>query len=300
MLEFTEDSYAASEIDCIINNGDVATPNYVLTRQQALNVYDTYYATVKKSVVPYIQVVGNHDKHQESNVPYVDALTNSEVQDYLRLNTYHTASTLYQVYDYEDKKIRIIKLDGFDYPLEENADGKVKYPLDRYDCFITQTQLEWFVGNLFATPSEYDVIVCGHIHKDSVVCAGLIEILAAFNNQTSGTTTIDYSGSELEMPVSSVTVSYNFSSLDNNKIVAFMLGHNHRDSMQVVSGINVIGTACQYLSNDFGTGAYSSRFAYTENQNCFNMLSVDTINKKLYINRFGYNPEVYTNDVLDY
>ena len=297
MIELSNNTHLQNYVDCIIHNGDIATPAYTFTKQQAIDDYLRYYNVIKESGVDYIQVCGNHDKHQENNVPFADALTNADIVDYFKEYSKHSADTLYQVYDYADKKVRIIKLDTWDFPLE-NEGGVVKYPLTLLSPYISQSQLEWFIAQLSSTPADYTVIVAGHVYNDSVLTDEFAALMAALRDKTSGTISIDYPEG---YPVSNVSANYDFTSSAICYPAIIFTGHVHRDEYKKSNGIHILSTGCQLMDNGVGT-LYPGRVESTPNQNLFNMISIDYISHRIYITRYGFcgNPDYISNVESDY
>lgn len=294
LIEFSNQSQLNTYLDCVIHGGDVSTPNYLYTPVQADGTYKKYYKEVEKSKKPFIQVVGNHDKHQELNVVFSQAFTDNDVVNYFKTYTNHVASTLYEFTDFADKKIRVIKIDAFNYPLEDNA-GLVKYPLTEYDCFMTELQVNWFVTSALNAPQDYNIILATHLYLDNFIVDRLSTILNALKNKTAGSVNFDYSlNGYVNMPVTDFTINFDFTTYNTNYVIGIFTGHTHRDNYRLSNGLHIIGIANQSRMFNFGT-RLACRIDNTKTQNCFNMISVDVINKSLYIQRYGFGADLLNN-----
>ena len=288
MVEFLNTYLIRDNIDCAIHDGDILNVDKDLyTAEQVREQFELYYKEVHKSCVDYIQVIGNHDRAMEPNIAIAKPLTKAETIELLNTYTKHTdTSNIYQYYDYADKKVRVICLDTYEFPLEDNGSGKVFYSTT--STYISQTQLEWFIGALSSTPADYSVILCVHSPAQDTNIQLLTGVLKAFKEKTSGSVTLSYTDESTLFPVSSVTAEYDFTNSDTRFVVGIFCGHVHMDEYYFVNGIHLMTIASQAVDNNV---IYASRFKYSDNQNCMNMVSVDTTSHKMYIQRYGFGSE---------
>ena len=137
----------------------------------------------------------------------------------------------------------------------------------------------------------------------------LTELLSAVKTKSSGTISIDLSGETLPPPNPTFTVSYDFTGANDVEVIALFGGHDHEDSFINTTeasgitpnthGINVFGIRCQQMK-EIRWNVTHDRMPYTDTQNCFNMISVDTVAKKLYVYRYGVDDGIYGAEIFDY
>ena len=143
----------------------------------------------------------------------------------------------------------------------------------------------------------------------------------ALKNKASGTVHIDLSTETLVPPSPTFDVSYDFTDANSVNIVGLFCGHDHMDSCVISSGepdehgkytnsidnskvavnthgITVMGIRSQMM-RDITWRTHRDRMPYTDSQNCFNMISIDTKNKKMYVNRYGVEADtISASDVV--
>lgn len=282
MVDFINQSNINPFIDCIIHGGDIATPSYIMSYDNSIKIFIEYYNIVSKCRADYIQVIGNHDKHREHNVKIEEVFSDSTIVGMLKQYTKHISDNIYETIDYTDKKIRIIKLDAFDYPNEANSEGKVKYPLDLYDPYISQSQMEWFINQLASTPEGYSIIVVSHSYMQSILTNYITMMMKALKDKSTGTMTVTYDYS-YEMPTNEYSVNYDFTTANTCYPAICLCGHSHADGYDKKNGIHVLNTGCQALINAIKPW----RIQNTPTQNLFNLMTIDSVDHRIYITRYG-------------
>lgn len=239
--------------------------------------------------------IGNHEDGTVWN--YQEPITKEELlseYDYDNNNFGETRSGFAAYKDYDESKIRIIHIAGYDNPELYDSKGDLKYPRGSHSVF-TQEQLDFVIESLNGVPDGYTVIMFNHgpllgffgntpystaynVNHDL-----LNGILSAFvnNGLYSG------EGSNEDYPAS---VNCDFS----NKTAYFagiITGHEHRDKgVQTVNGVKSVMRTC-FLAADrggdgVGTSTTDADFG-TKQQYAFDVIEIDTANKKVEFKRFG-------------
>lgn len=235
--------------------------------------------------------LGNHDTgiNQNGNNTPDTTLSIDEIKtlyrtDDLLFNEIRDGDSLYGYKDYDDNKVRLIWLNSFDLPTTLNADGTFKYDLLNQPSYQNK-QLNWLVNTaLKLKDNTWQVIITTHaplpktfgdipVEFNSDV---LIGILTAFKKGQS----YSFNDSTRDMPVN---ISCDFSTQGTGILVALISGHIHEDGQMLYEGINCIETAASLCySGD------SKRQANTETEDCWDIFSIDTKNRKIHTYRFGY------------
>jgi UDP-2,3-diacylglucosamine pyrophosphatase LpxH len=238
--------------------------------------------------------IGNHDTgiNQNGHNTPDTCLSESDIKA-----MYHTADlmygevrdgdSLYGYKDYSDKKVRVIWLNSFDLPYELNEDGTYKYDFLRQPSYRNQ-QLTWFAEKALMIPDNtWQVMVFTHaplpdtfgVIPTEFNSDILIGILNAFQNGKA----YALKDTTREMPVD---ISVDFSEQGSSVLIGLFSGHVHEDGQMVYSSINCIETACSLCySGD------SKRKRGTETEDCWDVFSVDTVNRKIHAYRFGYGQD---------
>lgn len=238
--------------------------------------------------------MGNHDTgiNQNGHNTPDTCLSESEIKA-----MYHTADlmygevrdgdSLYGYKDYPDKKVRLIWLNSFDLPYELNEDGTFKYDFLRQPSYRNQ-QLTWLAEKaLKMANKDWQVMVFTHaplpdtfgVIPTEFNSDVLIGILNAFQNG------IAYSIKDTtrEMPVD---INVDFSTQGTGVLIGLFTGHVHEDGQMLYSNINCVETACSLCySGD------SQRARGTETEDCWDIFSIDTVNRKIHAYRFGYGTD---------
>nr|DAG98279.1 MAG TPA: Sphingomyelin phosphodiesterase [Crassvirales sp.] len=279
-----------SQFSLLVNLGDFVTGGDYILKDEYMNSYKRYLNTFtdnKNLKSKTIQVVGNHDKHRELGVNQNNVLTNLEISSILKEYTKQDSDNLYWVSQDIMHKMWIINIDAFDYPLEYNENGTVKYPLTGGDsCYISSSQFAWIIGKINSCPPNYNIIIFSHLYSTNIVTQKLAFLLNEALLKKSGVLTVDYgSAGYTNVPSSIINVPYDFTSINDLSVIGIFTGHTHVDDYQIYDNINIIGTAAQ------GAGLVAGEYRpfASSVQNCFNIVSIDRINKKIYINRCGYH-----------
>ncbi|QYH53701.1 metallophosphoesterase [Liquorilactobacillus nagelii] len=240
--------------------------------------------------------IGNHDSGQVWDKTKGAAITRSEllqIYDYGNNSFGENRKDFAAYKDYADQKIRLISLAGFDNPEIYTDDGiTLKYPTGQWSVF-QQSQLDFLINSLSTVPNGYTVLITNHaplqgffgntVENASINHELLEGILAAYVAKS----TYSGTGTVADVPA---TVSVDFT--DAKGILAGVVtGHQHRDKeVQTIEGVNMVTRTC-FLAADRGD---SSQNTYTTadtlgtiDQYAFDVIEIDTTNRKVNFNRFG-------------
>lgn len=119
-------------------------------------------ALTSAATKPLLLTVGNHDARTLSTT--VNGTNPSVLVDnYMMKSDLAAIYTKggYGLYDFADYGVRIIILNDFEYP-EENNPGE-KWVISGSRKVMTQTQINWFIDALKAAPEGYSIIVAQHL-----------------------------------------------------------------------------------------------------------------------------------------
>lgn len=264
------------KIDCTILNGDnthgIETKEITLLRNKQI-LSQTKSALFGK---PVLATVGNHDDNSVFKSDQQDRLVLSD------LTKIYGKGYSYQ--DFENYKIRVIVLNGFENP-EKIVNGINKYPRSTSSVF-TQIQLEWLANKALKVPNGYSVIIFNHApflnyysnkpypNFTDVNHDALESILSAFIN---GSTAV-LSGSNADYPLS---LNVDFSQQGKGSLIGCVFGHEHYDGAPViVNGITAIERTCNIAVG-------SDRHAGDISEYAFDVIQIDPTAKKVVFKRFG-------------
>lgn len=223
---------------------------------------------------------GNHDDNNESG--YRDAsltITQADSYSYMFRNTKGVVFGETGTYFYHDipfEKVRIISLDGIDFPYT-STDGVIDEKLLAYG----HTQLQWFCDTLASTPADYHIVIYTHeMLAPSIVTVEhpsdspqtrarnyqvLVNILKAYKDRQNYTETISGSFS-VHPEYYTGTLSGDFRTATAH-IVGVFSGHEHVDCIEEIldasnNGIGIYNTCTQNSSNLFGSTVLSSTYQH--------------------------------------
>lgn len=214
----------------------------------------------------FFPIIGNHEFYSnwQNEGAYKGGITLSEVYSYLSkrrencMGGYDGIASYF--FDNHAQKIRHI-LVGCDY------DGRIKLE-----------QNKWVMQTLVDTPNDYDIVIMTHWALD-VDTSGVSSISErftpianacdAYNNKSS----FNYSDN-----------SYNYVS-KNGRVICAISGHYHADGYATTTGgIPVIATTCDAYKMEYTS---LERTKGTTNEQAFDVVSIDRINRKVYTTRIG-------------
>lgn len=254
------------DIVCNISGGD--NIEECDSRVKAINTMRDFLTQFEKDKLIYCN--GNHD----ANTMYGNNifLHPNHVKPYINNNkTIFAGSDKYYGYtDYSDRKLRIIQLDTYEAVFNENSISVSN---------VSDEQLNWIKNNaLMNCPSDFNVIVVSHVaptnkvYEDDTVLSNASTIRIMFES-------FKYGGGE-------------FANQGGRKLCCWLSGHEHKDKIISINGITYVNTLLanstevQYVPQNGGYTHYTREFG-TEYEPCFDIISIDNTNRKVYFDRVG-------------
>jgi hypothetical protein len=297
------------EIDMAINTGDMLAGNFTSSK----NVI----TQMSESTKPILPVLGNHDVGNSMDVALCGdhiEVYNSLIKPFNDKGWIDAQGKNYWFKDFTSDKIRLIALYEFDEPLDLDEIDPTKYKLLRGTRVYSQEQIDWLINTLMNTPPDYHLILLVHQNQqdDNI---GTVNVEWNSVNTTIGTplnyidgdlvpdlinawqngTSINESYSFLSVAsyLPPVSVIADFSSRGLGTFVGYVHGHSH---------IDIIGTLGKYPSQNFFSCVPTinnypennrnndiPRISDTKTEDAFNLITVDTTNRKVFIVRIGSN-----------
>ena len=211
--------------------------------------------------VPIAIVQGNHDDNS-MHTDYVNGYVNdierwnsllSERYNDIERNVDYLEKG-YGYFDIKNRKIRVFILNSCDVPTtldEEN--NTLQYPAIQISGFRNE-QLNFVADHLYFNESGWQVLFISHHNpsrfmKSTYGGKMMMDIIEAYASNNSGTitnTTKDFESS----------VTFDYSGNKSNKVIAYISGHTHYDTRNVVNGIQYISLVA--TSGGLGNYYYSS------------------------------------------
>lgn len=316
---------------CMLISGDIHTdPTRMLSVIEYLNAIDAFDAGVMlgdmsgdtfnspithytdaivNAQKPFLTVLGNHDVVGATS-EYALYTKYGGMLQYAELASGESVSEkCYYYKDFVAQKIRVIVLMQYDLVGRASDTGDI--------CF-GQDQINWFIGVLGSTPSDYGVIIAEHTNPSrymtynmdekytsstwyqsnyaSTVMNGnpIPDIVNAWINGTTFSQTYSYT---FDNPPSPLSVSADFTARGTGEFITYIGGHWHMD---------VLGTPTGYTDQpDYhvpaaGLSAATQgdipRKAGTVSEDSFCVMAVDRNKKTVKIFHIGAH---YTKDAVD-
>lgn len=251
------------QIPFVLFGGDVIT-NKTDSKETAKALINDFYSRFN---VPIISTTGNHDNNNwasyKKDTTYIGSLSDNDLYSliYKKENSYLNVDVT-------------VGLNGYVSYTDDKA-HKVRYITFNYDGSFKpeKTTLDWITTRVNELDSTWTVVLFSHTYF-------------APNN--------DKDQSPKAAPYAEDLKDY-LLELDSNSranIAAWMVGHIHRDFSALVStadrsaSFNIISTNCDtYRQSEVWAGEKMT--AGTATEQAFDLVQVDTKNKKLYLTRVG-------------
>ena len=299
------------QFDALIHAGDVMTPFGMYKKTDSYTRLAPFFAYAKKSRSPFIFTKGNHDTNDWTNLPpnvLGDQDWSAIFLDFAEKNygikrqekAAGTKSTWHYC-DIDAKKIRIISVDVQDTD-KSAADekGLVKYH-GGVSWYISDEQFNWIAHTAlnFDDKEEKDwgVIFTMHQHMKSTAMHAnatdkLLELCEAFNHQERYS--LDYTHPENSFFDLHVDADFTRYAANEKKphTICWLIGHDHEDKHEVVHGVNLIWTL-NNSSTDCAGDARVARIPGTVTQNSFDLISIDTRERRIRIVKYGAGVNCY-------
>ena len=293
------------KLDAVIHAGDVLTPFYIVDKSEAFSRANRFFDEAKKCEAPFIFAKGNHDLNDWDNLPenmFTDEdfgkLIYNHVEEKHRIKRQlkkNGSKSTWHYYDIEDKRIRVVSVDINDTDKTVLTEkGTIKYHGGN-SFYISQEQMDWIINEALQFDNKEDknwgvIFTMHHIPKESKfhenAVEWLLDVCAAFNK--SSTFILDHKHPENSFFDLEIKADFTrYASLPQKPhIICWLLGHMHEDIFEVHKGINVL-----YILNNSATVISSdprvARIPGTVTQNCFDVLSIDTLHRKIRAFRYG-------------
>lgn len=254
------------DIVCNISGGD--NIEEYDTRVKAINTMRDFLTQFEKNKLVYCN--GNHDHntmygnniflHPNHIKPYIN---NSKT-------IYGGADKYYGFTDYTDRKLRIIQLDTHEATFNDNSISVGG---------VSDEQINWIKNNaLMKCPSDYIIIVVSHVaptdkvYEDDTVLSNAYTIRALFED-------FKYGGGE-------------FANQGRRDLCCWLSGHEHKDKIISINGLAYVNTMLsssvevRYIPQNGDYTTFTREFG-TEYELCFDIISIDRTNRKVYFDRIG-------------
>lgn len=264
-------------IATVLGGGDWNTAyNYT---DMGINALTNDFKTLRKYFkgIPMIKTVGNHEwAYGGFENPY--NVSNEWVYDwYYRDDEANKNKPIIYgengTYFYQDdltNKVRYVSVNVMDYQSEDEPSENNKI----FKFFVSQTQIKWLKEKAFHLPDDdWQIIVFSHV-----------PIWTDSDKPEWSSSYID-NAEELEQLVDDFFRKTNYASAYKGTLVCWISGHTHRDAMlRIKNGVMHIVTNGDLILQDSGT---QDRIKGTISEQCFDVLSVNKSERKVYLTRVG-------------
>lgn len=225
--------------------------------------------------------LGNHEDGNCYKAPKTkeNLITKQELLDIYKISSFNQSVIM------EDQKLKILVVSVYDNP-ETFIDGVNVYPRDQYSVISDET-FDFVKTELESTPDDYVVltfvhnIIASNDSDYSVNHEALKKLFENFNNSSKETIK---SGS-LYFPINATV---DFTGRKENRFVGMIGGHRHKDEYDNSRGWHDITRTCQVCSDPVGTSE-PIRILGTESELITDIVNIDTANRRLFIQRFGFD-----------
>lgn len=278
------------DLDFVVHVGDAVDGR--TTKKQNTQDLQEVMAMLGQSNCPYFLTIGNHDDNRYGNRASGNVMNQfMDPSDMYKIVTSPSRAfnivenqadkNNYFYYDVPGKNFRAIFLNCFDIPYT-STNGEMTYI---NNGGYRAKQINWLIDVLKNTPSTYQVSIFQHVSVGTgysedmsyLYNGDIVQgIIGAYKNGTSYSKTNNH-------PDFKVTVNVSFT---GQRVVSFIAnGHHHSDRLKVVNNIN-------NLSVNLSNPDYRITDWDTLNEDCWDVLLVDTKNKKVKALRYGFGNDV--------
>lgn len=264
-------------IATVLGGGDWNTAyNYT---DMGINALTNDFKTLRKYFkgIPMIKTVGNHEwAYGGFENPY--NVSNEWVYDwYYRDDEANKNKPIIYgengTYFYQDdltNKVRYVSVNVMDYQSEDEPSENNKI----FKFFVSQTQIKWLKEKAFHLPDDdWQIIVFSHV-----------PIWTDSDKPEWSSSYID-NAEELEQLVDDFFRKTNYASTYKGTLVCWISGHTHRDAMlRIKNGVMHVVTNGDLFLQASGS---QDRIKGTISEQCFDVLSVNKSERKVYLTRVG-------------
>lgn len=266
-------------IDTMILSGDISVSNYEDSG------FSDLYAVKRYEVL--LPVLGNHDAWTDGTsgckswtVGYSAKQCYTKfIQPYISSFTSYEENKCYWMKDYSYANVRVIGIDNYHWKEQVTlSDDTTSSTYPNGDPVDTGQQLSWFVSQLSAAKDNSRSVI--------VVCH---EPPANPNLVDCSFTTLDDYGNGL-LQTEAINAVQDFIDAGGD-FVMWVCGHIHQDKFGTISGypkqaFMTVDTARGARENNVAW-SNNARLANTRANDCFNVVSVDTVRKYIRVARIG-------------
>lgn len=305
-------------IDALIVTGDIVMSDFT-------SDFTFFEETKEKISQDILPMLGNHDVGNN----FLKSVCGTDLECYNRyiepFEQYGivTNGKNYWYKDYSNYKIRIIAI--YEYDNEDtNPDDSSRYRIQKGFKVFSQSQINWFISTLDNTPSDYHVIVLTHLspYGDYIECEWVNDWTDSTSRYTGGTVNQsyvignpigdivnawikgisineNYSFSGLASYLTPIIANHNFSNRGQGIFIGYFHGHYHRDGLCTLKDYPE-----QHAYRIVASAAHEqtirrtdlNRTQGTKSEDAFNIVSIDTVERMVYIVRVGANTTKFLED----
>ena len=237
------------------------------------------YKNLAKSLkYPVYGIHGNHDLTIRDSAEATSGYTSSQIFQYdtlMRTNEVRVTGVQNKNYYYIDNPIQKIR-----YVVIDDWEGLDTTTFMGVKATISQEQLDWMLNKAFTGVDGYTFVVFTHAPSDATMTAYaptnavVQQLLIAINNKAA-----------FAYDANGINGTADFTATTNH-VAIHICGHNHRDQNHVEQGVLSVSSMSDALYND--DPAYTQkRTRNTINEQCVNIVSVDTTARTVKICRVG-------------
>ncbi len=305
-------------IDALITTGDIVNSDF----RDDFSFFEDTKTKINQDILP---MLGNHDVGNNVSKDVCGTSIecyNRYIQPFEQYGII-TNGKNYWYKDYSNYKIRIIAL--YEYDNEDtNPDDNSLYRLVRGYKVFSQEQINWFINTLHNTPTDYHVIVLTHLspYGDYSECEWVDEWTDSTSRYVSGVVSQSYvdgnpigaivdawiKGIEINGSwgfvgeasyLSPITATHDFSPRGVGAFVGYFHGHYHRDGLCTLRDYpeqHAIRTVASSANTYVIRRTDVNRTQGTKSEDAFNIVSIDTVERTVYIVRVGANTTKFLTD----
>lgn len=246
------------------------------------------------SLAPVFWLVGNHDSGNAQVGRTPDkVILQDEMKKYFNtrgcpLGEVRDGDSLYFYKDFEDKKLRVIGLDGFDLPESLDSNGELHYN-NLLQSGYQQKQINFLANALKLPANDWQVIVFCHtplsgsdasesLLQDKQFNSNLVRgVLNAFEQ---GSTYSGDNSSEGDLPAK---IEVDFTEQGKGTLIGEVTGHTHSDRNIKWNGINFI---TRNKASTFNIDRESDRLG-TLDETAFDFVGINYAKRSMTFYRLG-------------
>lgn len=267
------------DFNCYLSGGDnIVEPvsmNVNATKKQAVLAHKQFGSKIP--VDKLIWCKGNHDDNSLQN-DINKFLLPKDIKPTINNKKIVWAGDdlYYGYYDDEEAKIRVVIVDSFEH---DYSTGEIRVPRK-----MSAIQLDWICENALnfmdkENREEWHTIFVSH-YPPLQENDGVIEFEGALENASAMEAILDSFKNGKQCRV--ISKIHRFDIQGGMSVIAWFYGHFHVDQWQIKNEINFISSCAMY-----NAGYKETRIKGTISEMCVDIVSIDKINRKIYMDRIG-------------